>query len=289
MMKSVREIFLKIIKRQDGVALPSVLAMFAIGSLLIVPSINYIATNLNAGMMAEEEFMGILAADAGVEDALWKIKNDTPDSFPYTYQITEINGHTVDITIDEVNTLAGEPIGQTGSHSERLTVTENVTYDYNTGNYTYTLSLTSNHNKPIKIDKILIDFPPGVDYVDGSTSSNVTEPEDADPHPVSGTPATGLTLVWENSQAGGLPTISGWATEYHYFKLSGPPGIEGIEGHGFVEALSDDIGTVWVSEEIPYSVEAKAKDASEEVVITIRAGVWGSSTELEISCWQVIR
>lgn len=288
MIKAVIKKISYIIKRQDGVALPSVLAMFAVGSLLIVPSINYIATNLNAGTMAEEEFKGILAADAGVEDALWKIKNDTPD-FLDPYTITDINGLSVDIDIDEVTTIAGGEVETTGPHSERLIVTENVTYDDATGNYTYKLSLYNNHDKNIKIVKILIDFPPGVDYVDGSTSSNVTEPEDADPNTISGTPATGLTLVWENSQAGGLPTISGWATEHHYFKLSGPPGIEGIEGHGFVEALSDDIGTVWVSEEIPYSITAQAKDDSGEVVATIRAGVWGSSYLLEISCWQVIR
>ena len=285
MLKAVIEKILCTIKRQDGVVLPSVLAMFAVGSLLIVPSINYIATNLNAGMMAEEEFKGILAADAGVEDALWKIKNDTPASLPYSYQIIDINGLSVDITIDEVDTIASEEVETSGSHTERLIVTENVTYD--AGIYYYTLSLTSNHNKPIKIDKILIDFPPGVDYVDGSTSSNVTKPPDADPTTISGSPATGITVVWINDEP--QPAIDSYETAYHRFELSGPPGIEGVEGHGFVEAHSQDIGTVWVSEVIPYSITAQAKDASEEVVITIKAGVWGSSTELEISCWQVIR
>ena len=285
MMKSVREIFLKIIKRQDGVALPSVLAMFAIGSLLIVPSINYIATNLNAGMMAEEEFMGILAADAGVEDALWKIKNDTPASFPYSYQITDINGLSVDIIIDEIDTIANEPIGQIGDHSDWLSVNVTATYDYGTGNYIYTMSLINNHTKTMKIEKIMVDLPPNVDYVSGSTSSNVTQPLNDEPS-VNGSPLTGITLVWDNDTP--HPSISGGATECHCFNLSGPPGIEEIEGHGFIEAQSEDIGTVWIMEAVPYSIEARAKDGSDSVV-TIMAGVWGSSTELEISCWQVIR
>ena len=284
MIKAVKEKFLNLIKQQDGIALPAVLALFAIGSLIIVPSINYVATNLKAGTIALEEFKGILAADAGVEDALWKIKNDTPASFPYSYQITDINGLSVDVTIDQTGTVAGEPVGNPGAHDDRLIVTENVTYD--AGIYSYTLILTSNHNKPIKIDMILIDFPPNVDYVSGSTSSNVTKPPDADPPTISGSPTTGITLVWINDEP--QPAIPGWETEYHCFELSGPPGIEGIEGHGFVEAHSDDIGTVWVSEAIPYSITAQAKDASEAVVVTIRAGVWGGS-DLDISCWQVIR
>ncbi len=282
MMKALIDKFVNLIKRQDGVALPAVIAMFAVGSLLIVPSMNYVSTNLKVGTMAEEEFKGILAADVGVEDALWKIKNDTPTEFPYSYQITDINGLSVDITIDAVDTIASEPVGSPGDHSDWLSVNQTVTYD--NGFYYYTMSLTNNHTKTMKIVKILVDFPSGVDYVSGSTSSNVTQPLDNDPS-VSGSPTTGITLVWDNDTP--HPSIDGGETEYHLFILSGPPGIEGVEGHGFVEAQSQDIGTVWVSEEIPYSITAEAKDAPEEVVVTIRAGVW-SGTELDIRCWQVI-
>jgi len=284
MIKAVKEKILNLIKRQDGAALPAVLAMFVVGSLLIVPSINYVATNLKASSTAGEEFKGILAADAGVEDALWKIKNDTPTEFPYEYQITDVNGLSVDINIDVIETVAGEPVGDVGNHDDRLSA--NTTVTYSDGTYFYTLLLNSHHNKPIKIDMILIDFPPGVDYVYGSTSSNVTKPPDADPNTVSGSPATGITLIWINDEP--QPSVPGWGTGYHCFELSGPPGIEGIEGHGIVEAHSEDIGTVWVNEYIPYTITAEAKDASEEVVATIRAGVWAGS-DLGISCWQVIR
>lgn len=281
MLKAVIEKILSTIKRQDGVALPSVLALFAIGSLLIVPSINYVATNLNAGMMAEEEFKGILAADAGVEDALWKIKNDTPASLPYSYQITDINGLSVDITIDEVDTLASVEVGDTKEHAEWLVVEPLVTYD--AGIYSYTLSVNNTEEGNIWINTILIDFPPGVEYESGTTVSEILTGNIT----VSGSPTTGITIVWTDDLAS--YKIGKYETKYHYFQLSGPPGIEGIEGHGFLETTRQDMGTVWVSEEIPYSITAQAKDASEEVVITIRAGVWGSSTELEISCWQVIR
>ena len=274
-----------ILKRQDGLALPSVLAMFAIGSLLILPSINFIATNLNMGRMAEEEFKGIISADAGVEDALWKIKNEMPSPLPHSYQLTDINGHTVDITIDDVDTLVTETIGQTGGHADWLSVNATTTYDYVSGNYSYSMSLTNNHTETMKIENIMIDFPPDVDYVTGSMSSNVTQPLDKEPA-VIGSSLTGITLVWNNGTP--RPSISGGGTEWHCFKLSGPPDLEGIEGHGFVEAKSEDIGTVWIMEMAPYSIEAIAKDDSGAVVATIIAGVWGSSSKLEISCWRVI-
>ncbi len=265
-------------------ALPAVLAMFAIGSLLIVPSINYVATNLKAGTMAKEEFKGILAADAGVEDALWKIKNDTIASLPYAYQLTNINGLSVDVNICDVDTIAGEDVGDSGGHSDFLTIDKSVTY--NAGIYTYILSLTNIGSGNIKPVKILIDFPPGVEYVTDSISSNVTTPLDNEPA-IRGTSTTGITTVWENVLP--LPSISVGQTKYHRFELSGPPGIEEVEGHGFVEASRDDVGTVWDSESYPYSIIAQAKDASGTTVVTIRAGVWGGGGNIEISCWQIIR
>ena len=280
MLKAVIEKISYTIKRQDGVALPSVLAMFAVGSLIIVPSINYIATNLNAGMMAEEEFMGTLAADAGVEDAMWKIKNDTPD-FLDPYTITDINGLSVDIDIDEVDTIASVEVDVTQGHAEWLIAEPLVTYD--AGIYSYTLSVNNTEEGNIWINTILIDFPPGVDYVDGTTVSEILAGEIT----VSGSPTTGITIVWTDEDDSWK--IGKDETKYHHFQLSGPPGIQDVEGHGFLKITRQDMATVWISEEIPYSITAQAKDASEEVVITIIAGVWGSSTEVEISCWQVIR
>jgi hypothetical protein len=54
-----------------------------------------------------------------------------------------------------------------------------------------------------------------------------------------------------------------------------------------VAASREDVGDVWIGDVVPYSMEAKARDASGSVVATIRAGAWGGGG-LEISCWQVI-
>ncbi len=185
--------------------------------------------------------------------------------------------------------IAGEPIGPPGTQEDRLIVSSNVTYNAGAGNYDYTLLLTSDHNKPIKIVKMLVDFPPNVEYVTGSTSSNVTKPANADPTTISGSAETGVTLIWRNSPP--QPTVASYTTEYHLFKLSGPPGMEDalMESNGFVEALSNDVGTVWIGDFPPYSIVARAKDGSGSVLATIKAGVWGGDGVLaSISCWQVI-
>ena len=273
MIKVITARLLKTIKRQNGMALPAVVALLAIGGLMLVPSIDYVATSLRAGSKAVEEFKGVTAADCGVEDALWKIKYSTPASFPHSYELDDINRLSVDITIDEVDTIAGEPVGEPEHHADWLIVTANVTYNYSTGNYTYVLSATNNSTSQIKISRILLDFPAGVEYVTDSTTSNITNPEDANPTKIIGNSSTGITVVWINGTP--RPNIAAGDTEYHSFLLSGPPDIEGILGYGFIEAKRSDMSTVWIGDMAPYSIIAEAENDSGEVVATIRAGVGG--------------
>jgi len=263
---------------ESGLALPMVLVMLVLGSLVIVPTLNYVTTSLKAGEVIEENVAGLYAADAGIEDALWRMKNDKPSSFPYSYQLTDVNGMPVSVVIDQITTISGEEVGYSGGHEDYLIVIKSITYD--AGIYSYEMSISNNGTGNIKIEKILIDFPPQLDYVNGSTGGNIT----ADDPEVSGLPATGIILIWELSPP--LPTVPESETRYHTFQLSGPPDVAGVEGHGFVQASRQDLGTVWIEDVQPYSITAQAKDATDAVVTAIRAGVWEGS-ELAISCWQI--
>lgn len=271
-------------KRESGQALILVLILLFIGGLMITPLLGFVSTGLKASQVYQQKTDELYAADAGVEYALWKIKNDALGPLPCSYNITGINGLSVDIDIDEADTIAGEPVG--GGQQEWLIATANVTYDAGTGHYTYTMPVSNNTtDTDVHIDKILIDLPPGVDYAPGSTSGNLTEPQGAEPTTISGSSATGITIVWINVAP--RPKIPAGETKHHCFKLSGPPDIEGIEGHGFVEAQPTASETVWIMDVVLYSIRSQAKDAS-GVVAEIRAGVWGSSQVLDISCWQII-
>lgn len=262
---------------ESGQAMLAVLALMVLGGFLVIPALNFASTSLKTTNMFEKKLDGLYAADAGVEDALWKLKYATPDDLPYSYQLANVNGMSVDVTIARLTTIAGEEIDQSGGHVNWLASTVSVTYDVN--HYNYTLSVTNNGSGNIYIEKILLDFPPGVEYVDDSTVSEIIA---GDPGTISGSSATGITLVW----TGTSDRISPDETKEHSFELSGPPGIQDIEGHGLLEATRADIGTSWISGIIPYSITAQAKDASNKVVATIRAGVWGA-IDPDISCWQV--
>ena len=280
-MKKLRLVkkWLSQIKRGEaGQVLPAVLAMTALGSMLIVPTLNYVSTSIKTGEMVEEELKGLYAAEAGTEDAIWKMANDPPGSFPYSYQLTDINGMTVSIVINEVTTVSGKDIGATGTHDENLLVEKAVTYA--DGTYYYTLTMTNNGIGNVKIEMILVDFPPGVDYVEGSTGGDLYN---GDPVVV-GDSDIGITLYWELIPP--YPTIPEGTFKVHTFELSGEEGIEGVEGHACVRASRQDVGTVWDVESKPYSIVSEAKDASETVIASVKAGLW-EGIILDINCWQV--
>ncbi len=278
MINRIRSRLCGIIKGQSGQTLPIVLALLTLGSLIIVPSLNYASTNLKSAESLAIKTKSLYAAEAGVEDALWRLLHNKPSSFPYSYQLTNINGMTVDVVINEVTILFGEMIGGGGDHSDWLVITKSITYD--SGVYYYTMNLDNQGSGNMKIEQILIDFPPGLTFDTGSTGGEITTvtPD------VNGYPSTGITVIWNISNP--YPTINADDNKDHTFRLLGSAGIQGVEGHGLVKATRDDVGTVWDSDSYPYSITAQAKNATNQVVTTIRAGVWQGSA-LDISCWQI--
>jgi hypothetical protein len=97
----------RILKEQAGQALPMALILLVLGGLIIVPMLSLMTTNLNANRVVETKTEGIYAADAGIQDALWKL-GDGVDPFTGgdSYELEEdgtpaiINGMTV--TIEKV-------------------------------------------------------------------------------------------------------------------------------------------------------------------------------------------
>jgi hypothetical protein len=265
-------------KGEEGAALLVVLVMMTVGSLLIVPTLNFVSTSVRTGEIFEEQVEALYAAEAGVEDGLWRMVNDKPPSFPHSYELADINGMTVSVVIDAVTTIAGQDIGLGGVHDEFLTITKSAVY--NDGIYDYTLSSTNDGVGNVKVEMILIDFPPGLDYVLDSTGGDLYN----DNPNVIGDSNTGITLIWEFISP--YPTIPEEATRVHTFQLRSLTEISGAEGHGCVRATRQDVGTVWDSDSYPFSITAQAKDASDNVVTTIRTGFWEAGV-ISITCWQV--
>jgi hypothetical protein len=273
---AIRDFARRLASGQRGMALPSVLIVMAIGSLLLVPCLNYVSDNVRIAKAFENRTMALYAAEAGVEDAFWKLKFDEPSSFPCSYDIEGINGMSVDVLIEEVTTIAGLEIGATNIHEGWLKITKSQ--EYIEGEYTYTLTIENGGLGNMKIEQVLVDLEPDLEYVPGSTESNIST---SDPL-VIGEPESGITLFWQ------IPSpffvIGPHVTETFSFGLSGPEMPE-IDSHAMLKASREDIGVVWDSESRPFSVTATARNSSGQVVSTLVVGVWKSPTSFDISCW----
>ncbi len=266
--------------------MPLMLAMLMIGSLVIIPSLDYISTSINSSKRIEGKVKGLYAADAGVEDGLWRLAHDPPASFPYSYQINNINGLTVSVTMNRAESIGGEEVGGGGTHEDWLLIGRTVSYNAGEGLYYYTLALTNRCEANIKLTQILIDLPRDLTYA-GPTGGDITT---AGPTTINGDPAYGITLIWDfppplpTIQPGSNPGMGQFNTDYHTFRLSGPAGIEGAGGHVAVTANRTDVGTVF--DYLPYDITAQARDAANNIIATVRAGVW-IDTDLYVSCWQI--
>ena len=95
----------RLIRDEKGQALVMVLILLLIGGLITGPLLSYMGTGLNTGEVYERRTVELYAADAGVEDAVWKIQNKdgylpcSPSSPPRNYTITDVNGKSVAVNI----------------------------------------------------------------------------------------------------------------------------------------------------------------------------------------------
>jgi len=97
---------------EKGQALMIVLVLLLVGGLIIAPLLGYMSTGLKAGQSNENLMQRLYAADAGVEDALYKIKSNYAAfaglkvDEAYSYTLTNpVNGKTVSVTVSKMSLL----------------------------------------------------------------------------------------------------------------------------------------------------------------------------------------
>jgi len=101
----------KPIRDEKGQALIIVLILLVIGGLIIGPLLGFMSTGLIVGRAYEERMDELYAADAGIEDAVWKIMNSEPLVTPY-YDLPElVNGKQVRVTPPSENTMEAFFVG----------------------------------------------------------------------------------------------------------------------------------------------------------------------------------
>jgi hypothetical protein len=116
----------KLIKGEKGQVLMTVLVVILFGSLILTPMLSYMGTGLKTGSKVFEDRMYLsYAADSGVEDGLWQVKNkqllnlfptynqyayyDYNSSYEWPYYLNDrygnngfVNNDTVEVTFQNV-------------------------------------------------------------------------------------------------------------------------------------------------------------------------------------------
>lgn len=91
------------IRDEQGKVLILVLILLVVGGLVLTPLLGLMSTGLVAGQVYEKKTDELYAADAGVEDAIWKIQNgkaDFDENGHYSYpEPLIINGKNVDVVV----------------------------------------------------------------------------------------------------------------------------------------------------------------------------------------------
>ena len=94
-----------LIRDEKGAALILALILLLIGGLISAALLNHMGSGILAGEVHERRTAELYAADAGVEDAIWKLQNgETPvcsaNPEKWSYNISDINGKNVTVYIE---------------------------------------------------------------------------------------------------------------------------------------------------------------------------------------------
>jgi hypothetical protein len=109
----------RIIRKENGHGLDLVLILLGVGGLVLAPLLGLMSTGLLAGQVYEKKTDELYAADAGVEDAVWRIQQQVEqlpapgcggqEPEPWVYNITDdvnkIDGKDVEVTITWVDNM----------------------------------------------------------------------------------------------------------------------------------------------------------------------------------------
>ena len=144
----------RLLRSEKGQALPIVLVLLLLGSLMVVPLLEYLGNGLKAGQVHEDRTAELYAGDAGVEDAAHKIINSYAplqtlgdDDF-YTYSLSDpVNNVSVNVTITKLSILEGtdEDYKEGQPHEDWLDLETPVVVTENTTYVEYSCSISANY------------------------------------------------------------------------------------------------------------------------------------------------
>jgi hypothetical protein len=179
-MNKLRQVF----RQEKGQVMIVALVVMMVGTLVVTPSISYAATNTKSFDLDKTAWQGFYAADAGIEQVLWSLKQGV--ALPTGLAQTP-NGMQVAITTESkghYTLIAGEWVVTGGPHSQDLHISTWMTWDEIANKYIYDVDLQWFGPGQCKLTTVGVRLPVGYDYVSESVhsfSGNLCtdEPDDA--------------------------------------------------------------------------------------------------------------
>jgi len=271
---------------ERGQVLPLVLAFLAIGSLTIVPSLNYVTSNLNSSRSLNSAMKGTYAADAAIENTLWSLAR----SIAPPAQLNGLNDMSVSIQTEnkgEFTLYFGELI-QPGVHNDYLDIASSVIWDEGVSAYKFTITTTwqPNEGEPvIHLEAIGTRLTPGYEYVDSSAAlfaANLSQDE-----PAIVLDSVGAQMVnWEfGTPAPKVSQTDPVATQTFYITGSGP--LDGY--YSWVVANRTDVGAVGEFSGGLYRITSVARRVEDNrVTARIVADVLINTEDTFVLSWQTV-
>ncbi len=256
-----------------GQAFPLVLCFLALGGLSIAMLLVYTDVGIRTGSMHEENTELRYAADAGLEDALWKTQNEELTFLPgdyeteYNYALSDnVNGKSVNVNIRQIWPLTGLESDVNGTEApDCLAITGGI-INQGEGKYKVQISYDGTEGS-LPIDKVAVWIPTRFEYVNGSSSGITTG------NPDIGYERGGKVLTWEFSPAvnfldlpaeeppggGFLPGTEYPATRKLYFNVTPVDDAAG-GSYSWVRTTEEDLYLAWETGCSIYQVNSVATD-----------------------------
>jgi len=253
----------KLIKGEKGQALLIVLVLMLVGGLIIAPLLSHMSTGIWVGKVVYEEKMyRLYAADSGIEDALWQVKNERlttlpgfgsydqykysafSSSYKWSYNLYDIHHENVndkDVTVTMENVWIPKDISAPDYGQAKLIIEGTpgnpppliivgsmpATNTYQIKIIYYYGGSSDSTGQNLKVDTIGIWLPPGFGY-DGNCSLASDTDTDDYATPVVTDYRSGKAVVWSFSSLALYkfpPTTSGSPMVKSFtFKYAGPSG-----------------------------------------------------------------
>jgi Tfp pilus assembly protein PilX len=257
---------------ERGQVLILVLIFLLLGSLMVIPLLNFVSTGLKSGVVYENKANELYAADSGVNDATWQIKYDhlgtlftSPAYSAYDYNTAwdyelsgQVNTEDVNVTIENVWVPQNIPIPTEAEASAIIEAEKLVVTNSSIGtSCKIKLTYSPEALEDLRVETLGIWLPPGFSYVEGSSNLEADPLEEYYAEPVIESHGGNQAVLWAFDSAppftsfpGVNPGDSPMVAEVTFQFISSQP-------------LAKPASVAWITTsgvpDIPYSWDADVK------------------------------